>query len=176
LSYRASTCRTNNAVEVSSVKKSEAVGQITGKPDRALDNDAPNAVTGDPVEHLWLITPLFHARWHLRDGHQRLRHLVQQLTRILLLTKRHCEKLNDRRLTQLQRQISGGGIGTDLVVFHPLCSTNQSEVGGGIILLLALALARLQKPLPMRTRDQADTPYTTTRQDNASNGCSDSPF
>jgi hypothetical protein len=37
---------------VSSVKKSEAVGQITGKPDRALDNDAPNAVTGDPVEHL----------------------------------------------------------------------------------------------------------------------------
>jgi hypothetical protein len=158
------------------VKKSEAVGQITGKPDRALDNDAPNAVTGDPVEHLWLITPLFHAHWHLRDGHQRLRPLVQQLTRILLSTKRHCEKLNDRRLTQLQRQISGGGIGSDLVVFHPLCSTNQSEVGGGIILLLALALARLQKPLPMRTRDQADSPYTTTRQDNASNGCSDSPF
>jgi hypothetical protein len=57
LSYRASTCRTNNAVEVSSVKKSEAVGQITGKPDRALDNDVPNAVTGGSVEHLWLTHP-----------------------------------------------------------------------------------------------------------------------
>ena len=62
------------------MKKSEAVGQMTGKPDR-----------------------------------------------------RHCEKLNDRRLTQLQRQISGGGICSDLVVFHPLSSTNQSEVWGGII-------------------------------------------
>jgi hypothetical protein len=44
----------------------------------------------------------------------------------------------------------------------------------GIILLLALALAQLQKPLPAHA-DQADTPYTT-RQDNASNGCSDSRF
>jgi hypothetical protein len=47
--------------------------------------------------------------------------------------RRHCEKLNDRRLTQLQRQISGGGICSDLIVFHPLSSTNQSEVWGGII-------------------------------------------
>lgn len=104
------------------MKKSEAVGQMTGKPDR-----------------------------------------------------RHCEKLNDRRLTQLQRQISGGGICSDLVVFHPLSSTNQSEVWGASS-LLALALARLQKPLPMRKRGQADTSYTTTRQDNASNGCSNHLF
>ena len=80
--------------------------------------------------------------------------------------RRHCEKLNDRRLTQLQRQISGGGICSDLIVFHPLSSTNQSEVWGASS-LLALALARLQKPLPMRKRGQADTPYTN----NASNGC-----
>jgi hypothetical protein len=34
----------------------------------------------------------------------------------------------------------------------------------------------LQKALPMRTRDHVDTPYTTRRQINASNNCSDSRF
>jgi len=65
--------------------------------------------------------------------------LVKQLAGILLLAKRHGEKLNDRRLTQLQCQISRSGVGCDFVVLNALSSTNQREVRRCIILRLALA-------------------------------------
>jgi len=52
-----------------------------------------------------------------------------------------------------------------VAAYFPLASLSEADL-----------LFKLQKALPMRTPDQADTPYTTTCQDNASNGCSDSPF
>jgi hypothetical protein len=68
-----------------------------------------------------------------------LRHLIQELSRILLFAKRHCEELYNQRLPKLQSKVSGRRVGRDLVMLHPLCSADKGQVSGGVFFILPLA-------------------------------------
>jgi hypothetical protein len=74
---------------------------------------------------------------HLGYRHQRPRHLVQQLIRVLFLRQRLRKQGHNCAMAQLPSQISGRAVARDLIMLDSLRGADQGKISRGIFFLLA---------------------------------------
>jgi hypothetical protein len=91
-----------------------------------------------PCASLFSVAALFDGCWHPRDRHEGLRYLIEQLPRILFFAQRRCEKLDYLGLTHLHGQVSCRRVSRHLIILYPLSCPDQGEIGGSILLPLAV--------------------------------------
>src|ERR1700685_121418 len=128
---------------------SQATFEIQAK--RSLSFTPSDAEFTDVVAQMWAAVqksefqstskpvgaPLLHARRHSGDRHHRLRDLVEQVSRIVLLAERHRHEAGDLGLVELQGQVSRRGVCGNFVMFDTQGSADQGKIGWAIVLLFA---------------------------------------